>query len=97
MGDQVKLTLQLTNGQGNFGHPDFGGLVVINGPFESSNFQYINGRMSSSVSRTFVLTATAPGDYTIGPAQARVGGGTIQTDPITYTRGEGKRHRRWRQ
>lgn len=82
VGDHLKLTLQLTNGQGSFSNPDLGGLVVVNGPFESSNFQFINGRMSSSVSRTFVLTASAPGEYTIGPAQARVGGGTIQTDPI---------------
>ena len=82
VGDRIKLSIQLSNGQGSFGHPDFGGLTLVGGPFESSSFNYINGKMSSTVSRTYLLTGTAPGDYTIGPAQARVGGGTLQTEPI---------------
>ena len=83
VGENIRLTLSLTNGQGDITTPDLGGLVVVQGPFESSSFNYINGRMSSSVSRSFTLTATRPGDFTIGPAKARVGGGTISTDPIT--------------
>lgn len=82
-GEYVKLTVALTNSQERFEAPVFGGLVVVQGPYESSNFNYVNGRMSSSVSRTWVLTATAPGRYTIGPAKARIGGGIIQTEPIT--------------
>jgi hypothetical protein len=42
-----------------------------------------NGRMSSTITRTWVLTAAQPGRYTIGPAKVKVGGGYIQTDPIT--------------
>ena len=82
VGEHVKLTIELANGQGRFGNPDLGGLVVVAGPFESSSFNYVNGRMSNSVSRTLHLTATSPGDYTIGPAVAQVGGGTIQTEAI---------------
>lgn len=82
-GEYVKLTVSLTNSQDRFDAPSFGGLTVVQGPYESSNFNYVNGRMSSSVSRTWVLTGTAPGKYTIGPAKARIGGGVIQTDPIT--------------
>jgi hypothetical protein len=82
VGDRIKLTVEMSNGQGSFTHPDLGGLVLVGGPFESSSFNYVNGKMSSSVSRTYLITATAPGDYTIGPAQARVGGGSLQTDPI---------------
>jgi hypothetical protein len=82
-GDQVKLTVSLTNSQERFTPPDLGGMVVIGGPFENSSFNYINGRLSSSVSKTWVITATAPGKYTIGAAKVRVGGGMIQTDPIT--------------
>lgn len=82
-GDQVKLTVSLTNSQERFTPPDLGGMVVIGGPFENSSFNYINGRLSSSVSKTWVITATTPGKYTIGAAKVRVGGGMIQTDPIT--------------
>jgi hypothetical protein len=82
-GDQLRLTIQLTNTRERFNAPDLGGLVVVAGPFESSNFSYVNGRMTSAVSRTWTLTATQPGKYTIGPAQVKVGGGIISTDPIT--------------
>jgi hypothetical protein len=82
-GEYVKLTINLSNTQERFDAPSFGGLVVVQGPFENSSFNYINGRMSSSVGRTWVLTATTPGKYTIGAAKVRVGGGFIQTEPIT--------------
>lgn len=82
-GDQLRLTITLTNARERFEAPDLGGLVVVQGPFESSSFNYVNGRMSSTVSRTWVLTATKPGRYTIGPAKARIGNGVIQTEPIT--------------
>jgi hypothetical protein len=81
-GDQLRLTVSLSNARDRFDAPDLGGLVIVQGPFENSSFNYVNGRMSSSVSRTWVLTATKPGRYTIGPARARVGGGTIETEPI---------------
>lgn len=83
VGSSVRLTITLSNAQGSFSNPDLGGLTVVQGPFESSSFNYVNGRMSSTVSRTYVITATKPGTYTIGPATARVGGGTLQTQPIT--------------
>lgn len=82
-GEQVKLTITLTNAQDRFEPPDLGGLVIVQGPFEQSSYNFVNGRASSSVARTWVLTATRPGKYVIGPAKARVGGGVVQTDPIT--------------
>ncbi len=83
VGGSIRLTITLANAQGGFTNPDIGGLTVVQGPFESSSYNYVNGRMSSTVSRTFVLTATKPGTYTIGAASARVGGGTLQSQPIT--------------
>ncbi|MBK8612896.1 MAG: protein BatD [Flavobacteriales bacterium] len=82
VGENIKLMLTLSNAQGRFGDPDLGGLVIVQGPFESSAFNFINGRGSATISRTYLLTATQPGDYTIGPAKALVGGGSILTDPI---------------
>ncbi len=82
-GDQLRLTVTLTNAQERFTAPDLGGLVVVAGPHESSSFNFINGRSNSSITRTWVLTATQPGKYTIGPARVKVLRGTIETEPIT--------------
>jgi hypothetical protein len=48
--------------------------------------------MTSSLSRTWTLTATQPGSYTIGAAQVKVGGGVVSTEPITIevTKGTAK-------
>ncbi|TXI78141.1 MAG: protein BatD [Flavobacteriales bacterium] len=82
-GEYVKYTVTLTNSRERIEVPDLGGLMVVQGPFDNSSFSIFNGRMSGSVSRTWVLTATSPGKYTIGPARVRVGGGIIATEPIT--------------
>jgi hypothetical protein len=82
VGENIKLTLTLTNARGGMSEPDLGGLVLVQGPFESSAFNFINGRGSSTVSRTYLLTATQPGDFTIGAAKAQVGGGMLTTEPI---------------
>jgi hypothetical protein len=82
-GEQLKLTVNLSNSRESFEAPSFGGLVVVQGPFENSSFNYVNGRMSSSLGRTWVLTSTKPGTYTIGAAKVRIGGGVVQTEPIT--------------
>lgn len=86
-GDPIKLTLTLTNAPMNSGitPPDMGGLVVVQGPYDQSSFSNVNGRMSSSVARVYVLQATQPGTFTIGAATARIGQGTIKTDPIRIT------------
>ncbi|MBK9149017.1 MAG: protein BatD [Flavobacteriales bacterium] len=88
-GEHVKLTLTLSNAQERFEAPDLGGLVIVQGPFESSSFNFINGRSSSTVSRSWVLTATRPGNYTIGAAKAKAGGRLLQTEPITITVAKG--------
>jgi hypothetical protein len=92
VGEHARLTITLSNSRENFSSPQLGGLMVVSGPFESSNFSYINGRMSSTVTRTWVITGMQPGNYTIGPASLRVGNAVIQTDPLTLevTKGSAK-------
>ncbi|MBK6408634.1 MAG: protein BatD [Flavobacteriales bacterium] len=91
-GEAVKYTISLENASsgGGMTTPDWGGLVVAQGPMESSSFSSINGRMSRSSSRTWYLTATQPGSYTIGSSTVRVGGGTLQTDPIAIKVSKGE-------
>src|SRR5690606_19322290 len=86
-GDPLKLTITLSNATagGGISTPDFAGLVVLQGPMESRNMMNFNGRVSGTTSRSWYLTATRPGSYVIGPSTARVGGGVLQTEPITIT------------
>lgn len=92
-GDPIKLTLSLNNAPMNssIAPPDLGGLVVVQGPFDQNSFSMMGGRTTSAISRSYYLQATQPGDYTIGPATARVGGGSITTQPIKIhvVKGEG--------
>lgn len=83
VGEPVKFTLELGNASaGKITTPDWGGMSIVQGPFTSNSFSNINGRISRTSSTTWVLTATGPGDHTIGPSTASIGGGTLQTDPI---------------
>lgn len=85
VGEALKLTVELTNvaSGGGMSTPDMGGLVVAQGPMESSSFSFVNGRTTRSTSRSWYLTATQPGTYTIGPSKISVGKSTLETDPIT--------------
>lgn len=84
-GEALKYTITLVNASaaGGITTPDFAGLVVLQGPMVSNSTVQINGRMSRMASRSWYLTATRPGTYVIGPSTARVGGGMLQTEPIT--------------
>ncbi len=84
VGEAVKLTIALSNSPsgGSMTTPDLGGLTVVQGPYESNSFSSINGSISRSSSRSWFLTATQPGDFTIGPSTVRTGNSVLQTEPI---------------
>ncbi|MFZ1666163.1 MAG: BatD family protein [Flavobacteriales bacterium] len=83
VGDGIRFTLELSNApSGRLTTPDWGGMVVAQGPSTSNSFSNMNGSISRSSTTVWVLTATSPGDYTIGPSTASIGGGSLRTDPI---------------
>ncbi len=47
----------------------------------SQSIQYINGRISASVTYTYVLAPRQPGRFTVGPATVTVGGSVYSTQP----------------
>jgi hypothetical protein len=65
--------------------PPFPGFDVVAGPSVSTQFQWINGRASSSKGFTFVLVPQKPGRYTLPQVEVRAGGKTYQTQPISIT------------
>jgi len=85
LGDQLEVTFSLngTGGGNGFQAPAFGDFVVLSGPNQSTNMQFINGSVSSSVSYSYILQPKAEGKFTIGPAFINYNGKKLQTQPIT--------------
>jgi hypothetical protein len=62
--------------------PRFRGLQVAGGPNVSTQFQWINGRSSSSKSFTYSLIPEKEGELTIDPIEVTVGNQTYRTKSI---------------
>lgn len=64
-------------------------VYLLGGPYtsEQSSWQMVNGHTSSSstVTVTYVYQAAKKGNVTISPAQATIGGKTIQSAPVHIT------------
>jgi hypothetical protein len=63
--------------------PRLNGLKIVGGPNISTQFQWINGRTSSSKSYIYILLPEKEGQFTIDPVEVRVGGKIYKTEPIT--------------
>lgn len=83
-GEQFEITFSLNgNGGGdNFHPPSFNDFLTVSGPNQSTNMQFINGSVSSSVSYSYVLQPRTEGKFTIGPATIEVGGKQLKTQPV---------------
>lgn len=62
--------------------PVLNGFRVVAGPSVSTQFQWINGRTSSNKSFTYVLLPEKEGQFTIDPAEVRVGGKVYRSQPL---------------
>jgi hypothetical protein len=89
---EVKFTISGSdvNGIKNFKAPNFAPFVVLTGPNQSTNMQFINGQMSGSVSYSYYLYARQTGKYSIGSASIEYKGSTLQTQPIQIEVVQGK-------
>lgn len=85
-GQQFQISFVATSGQTvslrNFRPPDFTGFIVLSGPIESSQYQWINGRASSSLSYVYVVAVQKPGKCTVGPASVEYSGTMYTTKPV---------------
>ena len=86
VGEQFQLTFSLTSPQSvspdKFQAPDLSAFVVMSGPMQSSQYQWINGRASSSLSYVYVIAARKAGKATIGPAMLELDGKSYKTEPL---------------
>lgn len=86
-GDQVVLTITAEGSVRSMPEPklpDLPDFDVYSGG-TSQNFSFINGRMSSTMSRRYVLVPKRKGVFTIGPIELEFSGEVIRTEPLTLT------------
>ena len=67
-GNQVKVTFIASNVSGSFNAPDFDGFQIVNGPFTSSSYSFINGSESRKTTYVYVLEPVKIGKLKIGKA-----------------------------
>ena len=84
--DQVQLVIRISGKDSNEGEnprfPEPEGFNVVSGPTIGTQFQWINGRSSSSKSFTYILVPKKKGQFTIDPIEVRVGDKTYETKAI---------------
>ena len=93
-GEQFQLTFTFTgsdvNSVRNLKAPDFNQFVVLSGPNQSTNMQWINGQMSASIAYTYILNAPQAGKFTIGSATIEYKGKALKSSAIQIEVTQGK-------
>jgi hypothetical protein len=70
------------NGLSNFRPPAISGFKILSGPNQSSSMQIINGKVSGSMTFSYILQPNGVGEFTIPSASVDQGGKTFHTQPI---------------
>jgi len=70
------------NGVKNFRPPDFNGFKILTGPNQSTSMQIINGKVSGSLTFSYILQPNNIGEFTIGTASVDYGSSTYKTSSL---------------
>jgi len=85
--DQFQLTVTITGGDIEQAQapslPRFQGFRVVSGPSLSTQFQWINGKSTSSKSFIYLLLPEKEGQFNIDPVEVVVGNKVFRTQPIS--------------
>lgn len=81
-GENFQLTFTVDEQASNFQAPSFSAFNVLSGPSTSQQTSIVNGKMSYSLSYTYVLSAKKKGSYFIAPAKIDAGGKTLSSNRI---------------
>ena len=81
--DQFYLKVKISGtGSDNISLPEVEGLSYQEAGV-SRSFNMINGSVSRSLEKTFIITASSPGTYTIPSISMKIDGSTVQSNTIT--------------
>ena len=89
LNDHFSLTLTIKNADGNISAPDLSDFTLLYGPGSSTSIQYVNGKKSSTYSYTYTLSPKEPGDFIMGPFEARINGRIYKSNKINLKIVEG--------
>ena len=93
-GEQFEVSFTVSasdvNGAKNFKPPILTPFVVLSGPNQSTNMQFVNGQMSGSVTFTYYLYTRQTGRFTIAPATIEYKGTTLKSQPLQIEVTQGK-------
>lgn len=82
IGDRLTVTYSTDGDGSNFRAPKFSDFKLLMGPSQSQNIQIINGKISRSLSFSFVLEAIKEGKFTIPPATITVDGKELNSNTV---------------
>ncbi len=84
--DQFELTVSVSGSDSGQAQeprlPQLQGFRIVQGPSLSTQFQWINGKSSSSKSFIYTLLPQKEGQFTIGPIEVSAGGKIYRTESI---------------
>ncbi|MEM7101995.1 MAG: BatD family protein [Bacteroidota bacterium] len=66
----------------DFQLPDFGLFEVVGGPFQSTQIQYTDGKMTRKTSYSYLLLPKSSGIFLLEPASIMVGENKMETEPV---------------
>lgn len=83
MNEQFKVVFEINASGTNFRPPVLtDNFRVLSGPMTSSQMRYVNGKISSSLSYTYILKPMDKGEFIIEPATIEVDGESYSSNPI---------------
>lgn len=85
LNEKVQVSFAINQDGDNFSPPNFEGFNVVGGPFQSTNFSWVNGVKSFNRSYSYVLQPRQKGTLTIKSATIEYDGETYKTQPIKIT------------
>ncbi len=88
LGEQFQVTFTLSGGSlkshSDFRQPNLNAqFLTLAGPSTSQSMQWINGKVSSSISWTYVLQPRSAGSFTIPPASLNYDGAVLKSNSLT--------------
>lgn len=85
LNEPFRITFTTNARKGAITPPNFEKFIVVSGPYQSSQTQIINGRMSSQRSIAYEIVAQEEGLFTLPPARMKVSGQELESNRLKIT------------
>jgi len=82
LNERIQISFSINEDADNFTEPNFEGFSVVGGPFQSTNFSWINGVKSFNRSYTYILQPIKKGTFVIKSATIEYNDEVLKTVPL---------------